>query len=84
MKKTRVTGKMYGEIDCKRFYMPGVELMALCPKCGAGCGILYDTQYLSYPVANEWTTETLVCPDCEPHFEFPVKIRLKVELEVKP
>ena len=68
---------MSKEIDCKRFSLGYRVIEADCPKCHRPT----ENEYLSYPVMNEWFTETFYCGDCDEEFE--KKMFLKVKLKIK-
>lgn len=57
----RIEGTMRGEMDEKRFYLPGVVVRDACPKCGAAYERDYVGSYLSYPTAGEPFDLTLYC-----------------------
>lgn len=78
-----IEGAPAGEVDCKRFYLPGVVLRTVCPKCSAPHVRDFGDHYLSYPTMNAPEVHTLYCDGCS--HEWPVTLRLTVSLaEVTP
>lgn len=69
------------EIDCKRFYMPGVLITKPCPKCGQPTTSDRGQEYFSYPDANSEVEVGLYCRPCD--YGWEVEAFLTVTLEVK-
>lgn len=84
----KVVGKITGEIDCKRTYLPGLTIVIPCKNCGRKIHIDMKSNYLSYPVPGQVKTIAGSCQSCEddPHFEgesyTEVQVRLNVSLEL--
>ena len=72
---------MDNEIDCKRFYIPGVVLKEKCPKCGKVVEKdLHHDEYLSYPEVGINNIDFYHDDeDCE--HEWTVPYTLKITLE---
>lgn len=79
----RITGSLKGEIDVKRFYMPGIAIKAQCPYCQEEVETDFESDYLSYPVAGKPIAAHFYHEgkDGEDH-EFEVMVTLKVSLEL--
>ncbi|HEY5563413.1 MAG TPA: hypothetical protein VIK72_16965 [Clostridiaceae bacterium] len=71
----KITGKLEGELDIKRFYLEGVEIECICPKCKVT--FEYD-QYLSYPSVNEVMEIDLYCPDCDHEWMEEIKLSIGI------
>lgn len=74
-----ITGTMKGELDVKRFYMPGVKIKCKCPACGAPWEMDMALDYLSYPSAGKPTNASGYCGKCE--HEWPVMVIVRVTVE---
>lgn len=67
-----------GEIDCKRFYLSGITLKDVCPKC--------DTEWkqegyqLSYPSTDENLKIYLYCDNCNCEWLRYLRLTLKAEV----
>lgn len=79
----RVEGNCDGvEIDAKRFYLPGVAILDVCPMCKVECETDLGTMYLSYPVIGDAQEIQLFCDDCE-HY-WPAHIVLSMTVALAP
>lgn len=76
----KVVGKAEGEIDSKRFYIPGLFLEGKCPECGEPYEKDYTSEYLMYPQAGEPFEEYCHCMEC--NHEWPVKMQLDIKLKL--
>lgn len=74
----RIEGKLNGEIDVKRFYLEGIKMTSKCPKCGKEAIFDGDSDYLSYPKANEIDTVCFYCGNCDD--DWLEKIKLKISI----
>lgn len=73
-----IIGTMRGQIDCKRFHMPGVKIAIDC-QCGRRVEKdLSGPHYLAYPTVGEAFEEIVFCTDCGT--ETPVRVLLDVTL----
>lgn len=66
-----------GEIDCKRFYLDGLDLEITCPNCG---DISDWDDYLSYPNTNIPIDFNCYCGECD--HEWVEKVKLNLSFEV--
>jgi hypothetical protein len=79
----KVTGTMQAaELEVKRFYMPGVEVTATCPKCKREVERDLGDHYLSYPPVGKPFEESMYCDGCDHSWE--VGLVLRIELGVAP
>lgn len=85
---SKIKGKIKGEIDVKRFYLPGIIVESKCPKCEHLHEVNMSTQYLSHPVINEPETIGFYCEEdtitentyCDTDWEVKIKLSMEVEL----
>ena len=72
-------------IDVKRFHFPA-SITATCPECGEEVTKDYENEYLSYPAANVEDEITMYHynEDNGDEHEWPVKVILKITLELAP
>lgn len=75
-----VTGVAKGEIEEKRLYLPGLQLEATCPVCGAPYSRDFGDDYLSYPKVGEPEDLTLYCRVCD--HEWKIRAQLDVTLKI--
>ena len=73
----KITGKIVGELEIKRFYLEGLDVTAVCPHCDKEIEL---DQYLSYPDMNIPIDIDFYCNECDS--EWSEKAILKVSLEV--
>lgn len=50
---TKIIGKAKGELDVKRFYIPGVKIESKCPKCGTKYVKDLERDYFFEPSVNQ-------------------------------
>lgn len=76
----KIVGKASGEIDVKRFYIPGLEVQGNCPKCRAEFTRDFSTDYLSYPQIGEPKTLHLYCPECDHEWQRQMVLDISLKL----
>lgn len=76
-----IKGKPEGEIDEKRFYLPGVVVNWKCDNCGHQHVHDFYQHHLSYPKMNVLFDETLWFTEC--NHEETVKLMLRINLVTK-
>lgn len=66
----------------KRFYIPGLKIQCVCPKCSLLIESDYSKNYFSYPRIGpkKNNTEFLYCQNCEQEIEISVNIDLIVSV----
>lgn len=74
----RVEGNLNGEIDVKRFYLEGIKIISNCPKCGKEAVFDGDSDYLSYPKANEVDTVCFYCGSCDDDWLEEIKLKISI------
>ena len=79
---SRVEGVMSGDLDVKRFYLPGVVIHSQCPKCGAEYARDMADSYLSYPTAGEPFAYGCYCAREGCEHEWEMMMRIDVTLSV--
>lgn len=67
-----------GEMD-KRFYLPGVLVKTVCPKCGKPNTRDMGDDYLSYPIAGKPFQIGAYCKSCEHEWKVTVILRITLE-----
>ena len=67
-------------IDVKRFYLPAI-IKGKCPKCGTPTEIDLESDYLSYPILNEFECRHLYCSECEHEQEIEIKIEMTLSVK---
>lgn len=75
----KITGKATGEIDVKRFYMPGVKLESDCPECKTKNKQDMGDDYVSYPSFNTEFGFGFYCHECNHEWEEDVIIEVKLK-----
>jgi hypothetical protein len=81
----RVKGKARGQLDVKRFYLPGVTISDDCPKCRREVAYPLSTgndRYLSYPIVGEPSDFHFYCHECGA--EWTVRLLLTISLKPAP
>ena len=68
------------EVQVKRFYLP-IEVEVTCPDCQAKQKKDFESDYLSYPIANRKESVYVCCDDCDEEFEFDVTLRLSLDVD---
>ena len=76
----RITGQMKGQIDCKRFYMPGVRVHSECPKCGKHFDNEFEGDSFNNPFANEPEKLYFYCDHCNEEWQVPVILKVSLEI----
>jgi hypothetical protein len=69
---------MQGEIDVKRFYMSGVQVEDVCPKCGDTLTYDGEEQYVSNPTAGSEIDLHMYCEDCDHEWDIKVQLQVKI------
>jgi hypothetical protein len=82
-KGPKITGTPSGEIDVKRFYLPGVIVEQACPGCGVKCSNDLADQYLSYPPMNGPTKVYMGC-ECGEEWTIAARVEVRLVVEIKP
>lgn len=75
-----ITGKCSGQIEVKRFYMPGIVIDAVCPNCNEMVVDDFAENYISFPEVGSPFIYGLYCRECEHEWEF--KLQLDITLKV--
>lgn len=79
----KIKGTCKGQMDDKRFKVPGVIVEDECPKCGAAWKAdLGKDHYLCYPIVGKPYDLNGYCHKCQA--EWSVRVILRVSLEVAP
>ena len=77
----KIVGQPEGTIeDGKRLYLPGVKIIADCPKCNRSIEHDMEDYYLAYPPMNAPKRYTIWCEDCNEEFSFNVRLNVSLEL----
>jgi len=76
----RVEGAMVGEIEVKRFHMPGVTIRATCPACSEPYAADMARGYFMYPAVASPFTTNCHCRSCD--HDWTVTVRIDVTLSV--
>lgn len=71
--------KLEGEIEVKRFYLNGVEMVSLCPNCREASFWNGDSEYISHPNLDENQYVHFCCDDCEEEWEEYFKMSIVLE-----
>jgi len=80
-KTAKIEGTVEGaSIDVKRFYLPGVVIKDVCPKCGAPWEHDFGSRYLSYPTVGARVNAGGYCQECDHEWEVMVVLKVSVEL----
>lgn len=77
-KKMKIIGSFVGNVDCKRFYMPGIKAFSVCPNCKREHEIDFIEQYLSYPVVNRFQNIYFYCEPCNENWEEEAMLEVKL------
>ncbi len=64
----------------KRCYLPGATIVDTCPHCKKSFRRDLSKEYLSFPVVNQPTQETLYCRECDNEWEITIQINLSIEV----
>jgi len=75
----RIEGECEGEIDVKRFYIPGVCLYDLCPKCEEEIEMDLGVMYLSYPIVGEEKTVHFYCEECDEEWDNTIILEMTIK-----
>lgn len=79
----KIVGKFTeGNIDVKRFYLPGISLESCCPKCGMKVTRDFGANYISYPVVGKPEPAYMYCEECDE--EWRVSLILDISVRVAP
>lgn len=76
----QVIGRASGQIDVKRFYIPGVKVIGNCKHCGKPVSFDMASHYLSYPVFGSESTEYFYCEPCDENTEFKIQLDLRISV----
>lgn len=79
MNDMQIHGKFKGEIEVKRFYLPGIKFTELCPKCSEPWEFDGDSEYISNPVVGEPEKVHAYCCECEHEWERKIVLNVTVE-----
>jgi hypothetical protein len=81
MSKVKVTveGEVQGQLDVKRFQLPGLTVRGECPECSKPFALDLKSHYLSYPTVGTPVTVHTCCEHCDREFAFDVTVRLTLE-----
>jgi len=74
----KIIGSFIGNVECKRFYMPGIKVFSVCPKCNEERELDFNNQYLSYPVVNRFQPFYFYCKPCEENWEEEAMLEIKI------
>jgi len=61
----KIEGKVTGEVDYKRFYLPGLKITAQCPVCKKDLLFDGDHDYISYPKLGSPSVVYFYCEACD-------------------
>lgn len=78
MSDMQVHGKFKGEIEVKRFYMPGIKFTELCPECSEPWEWDGESDYISNPVVGKPETIHAYCQECEREWEGQILLEVKI------
>lgn len=59
----KVVGRAKGELQDKRFHIPGVKIKTKCPKCGTPQQKDLSQEYFSYPQINKFQDFHFECDE---------------------
>lgn len=77
----KITGKVSGKSDDKRFRLPGVKIEYTCPGCGdEGVKDVDAGHYFSYPVLGKSFEYTMWCDKCD--HEWKVNLQIDITLKI--
>lgn len=79
MSATQIKGKPKGEIDCKRFYLPGLRIESECPGCKTAVVWDGDYNYLGNPVANHLNKFHMYCEECDEEWDELLILAIEVK-----
>lgn len=79
----KIKGFFKGELDVKRFYLPGIVIEDNCSECNKLVKFDGENDYLSYPNMDELQMIHMYCEDCNHDWSLPVKLEVKVSLTEK-
>lgn len=68
------------EINCKRFYLPGIKVKSECPNCNAEEVWDGNDWYLSYPTPGKPDTVHFYCEDCDEEWYLDVVLDINLKL----
>jgi hypothetical protein len=74
----KIIGSFIGNVECKRFYMPGIKVVSVCPKCNEERELDFNDQYLSYPVVNRFQNIYFYCEPCEENWDEEIMLEIKI------
>ena len=78
----KVKGKFDGDIEVKRFYMPGIIVEDECSKCLEVVEWSGESDYISYPNTSDKNMHVhMYCQDCENEWEIPITLEITVKLK---
>lgn len=77
----KIIGNFIGNVECKRFYMPGIKAFSLCPKCKEERGLDFNDHYLSYPVVNRFQPLYFYCEPCDENWEEEAMLKVSLKGE---
>jgi len=78
----KIEGQFHGEIDQKRFYMPGTKFIDTCRVCQRQAIWDGKQEYLSYPDVGKPIDFDWYCPDCGNEWNTKILIQISIS-EVK-
>ena len=70
-----IKGKLEGNLDIKRFYLDGLDIDIICPKCKNKYKF---NDYLSFPQINKKTEINLWCEKCDNEWEENIIININI------
>lgn len=68
------------ELPIKRLYVPGVQLVDNCPKCGKEHTKDFKNYCIDYPTANDFNSIYMACSDCNQEWEAKVFIEFGIKI----
>lgn len=74
----KITGSFKGEVDCKRFYMPGVVASDICPKCAKDIVLDHNQHYIEYPTIGTPCLLYFYCSGCDTDWTRKVLLNLQI------
>jgi hypothetical protein len=77
----KLVGTVEGEnIDVKRFYLPGISIKGVCPKCQAPWEHSFGENYLSYPTVGAVMRVGGYCQECDHEWSMGVVLSMSLSL----
>lgn len=75
----KVLGKFVGEIECKRFSVPGISIKVICPNCQCENIISLEDNYIEYPTPKDNLLSTC-CEECDDTINVCLDLDIKLKI----